>query len=128
MLIDDISSAELFYPLKNWVMWTRSGNTLSIGYPRFSPSCREHQSKTGDVYTPPVSAIDEDEAERIDAIILKLPVDLLTVVKLHYLSHGDTKAKMAGLGIAKGTFYSKLHSAKRIIYIAFVSQPRAESA
>lgn len=127
MLIDDISSAELYFPMRNWVLWTKSGNALSIGYPRFSPSCREHQSKTGGIYTPPPSEINEDEAEMLDTIILSLPPDLLAVVKIHYLKPGGAKTKIANAEMTKATFYSKLHSARRIIYIAFVSQTRREN-
>lgn len=124
MLIDDIAGAELYYPLKNWVLWTRSGNTLSIGYPRFSPSCREHQSRTGGIYTPPPSEIDEEEAEMLDAIILNLKPDLLAVVKIHYLKTGDAKAKVAAAGVSQDTFYRRLRFARQEIYTAFVSQPK----
>lgn len=122
MLIDDIAGAELFYPMKNWKSWVLSGNVIGIGYPRFSPSCREHRSECGDVWTPPSSSIDEAEAERIDAIVLNLPEDLLIVVRAHYLKTGTAQAKIAAMQIAKATFYEKLHSARRIIYIAFVSR------
>lgn len=125
MLIDDIAAAELHYPLKNWVLWAKTANVIGIGYPRFSPSCREHQSKAGDTWEPPSSTIDEDEAERIDSIILELPADLLSVVRVHYLKPGDAKAKIAKLRMAKATFYDKLHSARRIIYVAFVSKMEA---
>lgn len=124
MLIDDIAGSELYYPMRNWVSFRRSGDRIGIGYPRFSPSCREHQSRTGGIYTPPPSEIDEEEAEILDAIILKLPGDLLVIIKIYYLMSGNAKAKVAAAGVSQDTFYRRLRSARQEIYTAFVSQPK----
>lgn len=127
MLIDDISSAELFGPMRNWVSWVRSSNVIGIGYPKASVSCRGYQDPLGGVWDSPVSSVDDAEAERINTIVLTLPIDLMSVVRAHYLSAGTAAEKIGKMRISKPTFYSKLRSAHRIIYVAFVTQRTLET-
>lgn len=127
MLIDDVAGAELYYPLKNWARWAVIANNPGIGYPKSSPSCREYREPAGDTWEQPSSGIDEAEAETIDGIIMKLPTDLIIVVRAHYISRGTAKEKILKTGMTKRMFYDRLWSARRLIYVALVlsaSKPR----
>ena len=122
MFIDSIVSSELSHTMNNWRIWALSGNSIALGYPTSSPSCREYQHRSGNVWSAPSCAmIDEHGAEKIDDIVLALPDDLKRVVCTYHLKTGSAKSKISRMGMAKGTFYEKLKSAYRIIYIALVN-------
>jgi len=120
LLIDDIAGSALYYPMRNWARWAATANNPGIGYPRSSPTCREYREPAGDTWDTPISGIDEDEAERVDAIIMRLPADLIVVVRTHYIDNGTTPQKIRKLDMMKSTYYERLWSARRMIYVAFV--------
>ena len=97
--------------IKNWARHMARGDDAGVGYPSSSPSCREYRPPAGDTWEATPIRPYEDDAERMDRIIMGMPVTLISAVRISYLGVGTLTDRLRREQIPARTHYNRIATA-----------------